>query len=125
MFCYTSGTTGDPKAAMLSHGNMIAAVRGAKDADLNITDEDSHISYLPLAHSFEKIVFAMNLFVGGKYGFYSGDPLKLLDDMQTLQPTIFISVPRLFNRIYETVHSRLLMKSKAEQWFFNRAMSSK
>jgi long-chain acyl-CoA synthetase len=41
----------------------------------------------------------------GAAGFYSGDPLKLLDDMQVLKPTIFCSVPRLFNRIYDKVMS--------------------
>ena len=92
---------------MLSHGNQIAAAKGAKDEDLIFTENDVHISYLPLAHSFEKIVFTICLLVGGKYGFYSGDTLKLLDDMQTLKPTLFITVPRLFNRIYESVNSRL------------------
>jgi long-chain acyl-CoA synthetase len=53
MFCYTSGTTGDPKAAMLSHGNMISVSCAASYMDVALTDQDSTISYLPLAHSFE------------------------------------------------------------------------
>lgn len=65
MICYTSGTTGEPKAAMLSHGNLLAAAKGAKDADFNINENDIHLSYLPLAHSFEKIIFVTSLVSGG------------------------------------------------------------
>lgn len=53
LFCYTSGTTGDPKAAKLSHGNLIAAVTAAQHSGFDITPDDRMISYLPLAHSFE------------------------------------------------------------------------
>ena len=65
MICYTSGTTGEPKAAMLSHGNLMAAAAGATQAEIYMGPEDSHLSYLPLAHSFEKIIFTMSLFSGG------------------------------------------------------------
>ena len=53
LFCYTSGTTGDPKAAKLSHRNLIAAATGSKYGAFNIDHNDTYISYLPLAHSFE------------------------------------------------------------------------
>lgn len=103
MFCYTSGTTGDPKAAMLSHGNLIAVSSAANMMDVGITERDTTISYLPLAHSFEKCLFAFATANGCRYGFYSGDPLKLLEDLIVLKPTIFPSVPRLFNRIYDRI----------------------
>jgi len=104
MFCYTSGTTGDPKAAMLSHGNLLSsasAVFSVGGADF--TDKDTMISYLPLAHSFEKCLFTVCIISGMSIGYYGGDALKLLDDLQELKPTLFPSVPRLFNRIYDKI----------------------
>lgn len=82
MFCYTSGTTGDPKAAMLSHKNILSASSAVLSVGgVDINESDTIISYLPLAHSFEKGSFANSLICGYKIGYYSGDPLKLLDDL--------------------------------------------
>lgn len=77
MFCYTSGTTGDPKAAMLTHKNLLAASTSCKYGGIDVTPEDCYISYLPLAHSFEKCLFVMALIRGIKIGYYGGDVLKL------------------------------------------------
>ena len=56
MFCYTSGTTGDPKAAKLTHKNFMAVATASKFAGFDLGVNDTMISYLPLAHSFEKIL---------------------------------------------------------------------
>ena len=88
---------------MLSHGNLLASSSAASEAGILFNEESTHISYLPLAHSFEKSLWAMGISFGASAGFYSGDPLKLLDDMQALQPTVFVSVPRLYNRIYDKI----------------------
>lgn len=125
MFCYTSGTTGNPKAAMLSHGNFLSASAAAKVAGINLDTENVHISYLPLAHSFEKVLFCIGITNGCSMGFYSGDPLKLLDDMQVLKPTVFISVPRIFNRIYDRITQSVAEKSAVQQYLFNKAVQSK
>ena len=54
--CFTSGTTGLPKGAMLTHGAMIADVAGAIVKGVTLTEEDVHVSYLPLAHIFERLM---------------------------------------------------------------------
>lgn len=125
MFCYTSGTTGDPKAAMLSHGNLVAVAAGCVEHGIVLDENDISISYLPLAHSFEKALFVNGIISGCQYGFYSGDPLKLLDDMKILKPTVFPSVPRLFNRIFDRVSAGLKEKSYLKQYLFNKALTSK
>lgn len=81
MFCYTSGTTGDPKAAMLAHKNYLAAATAAFCDQPEIDENFRVISYLPLAHSFEQAIFTCCLMRGIQIGFYMGDPLKLLEDL--------------------------------------------
>jgi len=126
MFCYTSGTTGDPKAAMLSHGNLIAAASATfYVGGITFCQEDVIISYLPLAHSFEKCLFTVACVRGMSIGYFSGDPLQLLDDLKALRPTYFPSVPRLFNRIHDKIQAGLKEKTAVQQMLFNRAVSGK
>ena len=80
MFCYTSGTTGNPKAAKLTHSNFIAVCTASKYAGFDLSPDDKMISYLPLAHSFEKLLFSVSIVRGTRIGYYCGDVLKLTDD---------------------------------------------
>jgi long-chain acyl-CoA synthetase len=71
--CYTSGTTGDPKGVMLTHDNIISA-SGSMDAiGFTIGPQDSHISYLPLAHCYERVCIWTNLYSGVRCAFFRGD----------------------------------------------------
>ena len=102
-FCYTSGTTGDPKGAMLTHCNIVSDTASAVRAGVRISPSDRHLSYLPLAHMFERVVQAAVWQNGGAVGFYQGSPLKLPEDLKELRPTLFPSVPRLFNKFYDKI----------------------
>ena len=97
LLCYTSGTTGDPKGAMLTHGNVISASSNVSfpyaPGKFLISDDvqEVHLSYLPLAHIFETVVMNLMLSLGGAVGFYQGDTLKIIEDLAALRPTVFAS----------------------------------
>ncbi|XP_063818636.1 long-chain-fatty-acid--CoA ligase 5 isoform X2 [Pseudophryne corroboree] len=108
VICFTSGTTGDPKGAMLTHKNIVACASAFfKNTESTFAPmtSDVVISYLPMAHMFEKVVQTIVLCSGAKVGFFQGDIRLLTDDMKTLRPTVFPTVPRLLNRIYDKIQS--------------------
>ncbi|CAN8215972.1 unnamed protein product [Coccothraustes coccothraustes] len=106
--CFTSGTTGNPKGAMLTHQNVVsnaAAFLRCTENTIECTSSDIAISYLPLAHMFERVVQTVIYSCGAKVGFFQGDIKLLTDDMKTLKPTLFPVVPRLLNRVYDKIQS--------------------
>ncbi|KAG6205776.1 hypothetical protein E4U35_002320 [Claviceps purpurea] len=101
---YTSGTTGAPKGVVLTHGNAVSANAAARLGG-HVKESDIHISYLPLAHIYGRLVDHIALAEGAAVGFFRGDVLGLVDDMKILKPTGFISVPRLFNRFNSAIRT--------------------
>ena len=124
LLCYTSGTTGDPKGVMYTHYNMMVMVRESEDV-MNTTSNDRFISYLPMAHIMEQCVLSITVTYGCKCGFYQGDPLKLTDDAKTLKPTIFVSVPRLFNKIFDKIQAQIATLPPNKQNLVNGAIETK
>ena len=123
--CYTSGTTGTPKGAMLLHKNLVADSSSAHTAELGLTKDDVHLSYLPLAHIFERLVQAAWWMCGASVGFYQGDTLKLTEDMKALRPTVFPSVPRLYNKIFDKITGEVAKNGGAKAAIFHHAFASK
>ncbi|XP_035211060.1 long-chain-fatty-acid--CoA ligase 5-like [Stegodyphus dumicola] len=101
--CYTSGTTGEPKGAMISHYNLTISTTSMVHhlGSSAPHKEDVYLSFLPLAHLMERQAQLLVLINGGRIGFYSGDISLLFDDLKTLKPTFLVIVPRLLNKIHE------------------------
>ncbi|CDO99032.1 unnamed protein product [Coffea canephora] len=121
---YTSGTTGTPKGVVLTHANLIANVAGATYGAV-LYPSDVYISYLPLAHIYERANQILVVYYGGASGFYQGDLLKLLEDMAVLKPTIFCSVPRLYNKIYAGIMNAVKSSGVLRQRLFYAAYNAK
>ncbi|NWH58722.1 ACSL5 ligase, partial [Geococcyx californianus] len=124
--CFTSGTTGNPKGAMLTHQNVVAnaaAFLRSTENTVECTSSDITMSYLPLAHMFERVVQTVVYSCGAKVGFFQGDIKLLTDDMKTLKPTLFPVVPRLLNRIYDKIQSGA--KSPVKRFLLNFAVIMK
>mmetsp|Transcript_19948 Transcript_19948/g.19985 ORF Transcript_19948/g.19985 Transcript_19948/m.19985 type:complete len:223 (-) Transcript_19948:1085-1753(-) len=79
--CYTSGTTGRSKGAVITHSNVIATIAGISASGFLFNSNDSHLSYLPLAHMLERLITQMIIFYGANIGFYSGDVNNIKDDL--------------------------------------------
>jgi len=124
LFSYTSGTTGDSKGVKLTHANLLASSHSITGI-LIMNRDDSVISYLPYPHSFEQILLGSALTHGYRIGYYSGDPLRLTEDCQHLQPTLFPSVPRLYNRIYSVLNGAINSAGGCKTWLANKAIGAK
>uniref|UniRef100_A0A8C8ED99 Arachidonate--CoA ligase n=1 Tax=Otus sunia TaxID=257818 RepID=A0A8C8ED99_9STRI len=117
---------GNPKGAMLTHQNVVAnaaAFLRSTENTFECTSSDITMSYLPLAHMFERVVQTVVYSCGAKVGFFQGDIKLLTDDMKTLKPTLFPVVPRLLNRIYDKIQSGA--KSPVKRCLLNFAVIMK
>eukprot|EP01084_Bolivina_argentea_P111041 198233_1 len=88
-------------------------------------NSDVILSYLPLAHNYERSVEIMALIVGARIGFYSGDIKELINDIELLKPTVFIGVPRVFQKIQDKIVNEVDKQSFIKKFLFNYAFNTK
>lgn len=103
---YTSGTTGRPKGVMLSHANILNNAYATLHT-FPVNGDDVFLSFLPLSHAFERTLgYYLPMMCGATVAF-ARSPALLNEDMQYIHPTLLISVPRIYERIYGAIRARL------------------
>jgi long-chain acyl-CoA synthetase len=103
---YTSGTTGRPKGCELTHGNLLGAGRSASEVLPELFNEDgSTLLFLPLAHVFARLIQTGCVESGARMG-HTADIKALLPDFASFQPTFILSVPRVFEKVYNTAKQK-------------------
>ena len=118
---YTSGTTGKPKGAMLSHANLISAVRSFNRATAQ-NEEDERMCFLPLCHVAERSSGAyFSLYTGTKLNFVE-NPETIPENVREIAPTVFGAVPRVWEKFYSGVSIALKESNAFEQWAYRVAI---
>ncbi len=121
LIVYTSGTTGPPKGAMLSHRNLVAAANTFNQA-FDSSSRDEVLSYLPLCHIAERLSSAINaLRVGYVVNFGRGGEF-FAKDLRDVQPTLFLGVPRVWEKMAATVEIRMNDASRLKRSLYHMAV---
>jgi len=121
---YTSGTTGPPKACILTHENFMTATHTLEER-LDLTGNTAPIEFfmfLPLAHVFARIVQVFTLDLGGILIYWQRDPLRLIDDVRESRPTYLPSVPRVWEKVYTAVTSGVADQPRLKRTVFAWAL---
>lgn len=116
---YTSGTTGKPKGAMLTHHNIVSNIKAAHQL-IHIDENDRSLSFLPLCHSFERTGGYYAIMAGGGEIYFAESVDTVARNMTEAHPTIIMSVPRLFEKMYsliiKSVEEGSVVKRKIFSW---------
>ena len=125
LLCYTSGTMDNPKGAMITTRSLTLATNVMYTISFYLNSEDIILSFLPLAHIMEQLIFTVCLVYGTQTGFSSGNTNRLLEDVQQLQPTYFCAVPRVYEKIYQTILDTISKKGFFIKKLFDKALAIK
>ena len=121
---YTSGTTGDPKGVLLSHGNFTSNAQAGRNLFPELDENARSISILPWAHSYGQTAELYNWFLfGGSIGFME-DVTTLVEDFSLVKPSFLIAVPRVFNKIYEGLWTKMNEKGGLAKSLFTMGVES-
>jgi long-chain acyl-CoA synthetase len=120
---YTSGTTSTPKGVLITHANLVGAIAGVCQAVMPLSSDDVFLSYLPLAHILERASEAAMFSSGASVGFYQGDVRKLDDDIKTLAPTLFVGVPKVYQRVMLGIQKKVSLSGPVARFLFYTAFA--
>ena len=120
---YTSGTTGLPKGVMLSHSNILFNADAAMQV-FPIYREDVFLSFLPLSHMLERTIGEYIPMMCGSTVAFARSVQDLAEDLVSQQPTVLVSVPRIYERVYNKIHAQLAAKPPFAQNLFHRAVET-
>lgn len=125
LICYTSGTIDNPKGAMVTQHSLVLATNVMYTIGYHLSGVDTILSFLPLAHIMEQLIFTVCLVYGTQTGFSSGSLTRLLEDLQYLKPTYFCAVPRVYEKIYSSIMENISKKGNIVKKLFETALDIK
>lgn len=122
-FVYTSGTTGKPKGVVLSHANIANNVSAVLSV-FTLEPDDRSLSFLPWAHAFGQTVELHALLASGCSTAFAESVPKIVDNLGEVQPTMLVSVPRIFTKIYDGLNKMMVEKGGPTKRIFDAAMAN-
>jgi long-chain acyl-CoA synthetase len=123
LIIYTSGSTGKPKGAMLSYKNIAAAVPGAVER-LRLSPASTTLSYLPLCHVAEQALTTFTPLPTGMMVNFGESLRTVQEDLREVAPTLFLGVPRIWEKMHSAIHIKTLESTKLNQWMVARAFKA-
>ncbi len=120
-FIYTSGTTGEPKGAMLTHHNLISNIEAVLEI-IECKPDDLFLSFLPLSHVFERMGGHFLPIYAGLTIAYAESLFTLANDIQTVQPTLMLGVPRFYASVRDRILASVREMPPLRQKLFHRTL---